>query len=107
WRDLHGLVLPLHLYRFSIPVAESKDLVRHVDDVPRLQVGYRLTIGAAARLHVGHVEFAFEQGSLVRGEHQAHSSTSSRIHRGKSVSSMSRSAHPNPTAWCRILRHVR
>src|SRR5215510_13090127 len=38
-RDLHRLVLPLHLYRFGIPLAESKHLVHHVDNAPRLQVG--------------------------------------------------------------------
>src|SRR5215471_14457005 len=87
-RDLHGIVLPLHLYRFGIPVAESEHLVRHVDDVPRLQIGYRLAIGAAARLHVGLVEFALKQGSLFGSEHHTYSSTSSRIHEGKSVSSI-------------------
>src|SRR5262245_34692317 len=79
---------PASSLRFGIPVAESEHLVRHVDDVPRLQVGDRLAIGGAARLHVGPVEFAFEQGSLVRGEHQTHSSMSSRIQSGKSVSSI-------------------
>src|SRR5262249_18977410 len=86
--DLHGLVLALHFDRFGIPVAEPEHHVGHVKDVPGLQVGHGLAVGAAARLDIGFVQFALKPGPLLWCEHQTASSTSSRIHTGKSVSSI-------------------
>ena len=68
-RNVHGVVLALHLHRLHLPTAEAEYPVGDVDHVPAFEVGDLGTVGALAALDVGRVEFALEEGLLTAGSH--------------------------------------
>src|SRR5581483_464887 len=87
--DEHGIMQGVDQQRLPRPVAEAEHDIALLQDLPSLYVAQRHAVRSLARLDVGGVERLLQQLHLLACEHHAYSSTSSRIHTGRSVSASS------------------